>query len=137
MKSQDLDDWQLPLLQSLIDRDQPSTSRRRTRDEAGPSERHIQLQIEPCIPQFSLLVLQLENKALVIMLDSKPTLSGSYQMMFEGCFENSGEKEMVSRIFGDGGHHFWLQGPLNLLTREQRANYITAILLHILEFLSV
>ena len=44
---------------------------------------------------------------------------------------------MVSRIFGDGGHRLWLQGPFNLLTRERRANYIAAILLHILEFLSV
>ena len=58
-------------------------------------------------------------------------------MVFKGCFENNAEDQMVSHISGDGGHRFWLQGPFNLLTREQRANYITAIFLRILEFLSV
>ena len=29
------------------------------------------------------------------------------------------------------------RGPFNLLTRERRANYVAAILLRILEFLSV
>ena len=58
-------------------------------------------------------------------------------MVFERCFENNAEEQMVSRIFGDGGHRLWLQGPFNLLTREQRANYVAEIYLHILEFLSV
>ena len=88
------------------------------RDEAEPSEHCVQLRIEPGIPQFSLLVLQLENKALVIVLESEPMLSGSYQMVFEGCFENNAEEQMVSRISGDRGHRLWLQGPFNLLTRE-------------------
>ena len=137
MESQDPDDWQLPLLQLLVNPDQPSTSRRRARDEAEPSERCVQPRIEPSIPQFSLPVLQLENKALVIVLESEPTLSGSYQMIFEGCFENNAEELMVSRNSGDGGHRLWLQGPFNLLTRERKANYIAAKLLRILEFLSV
>ena len=63
-------------------------------------------------------------------------LSGSYQMVFEGCFENNTEEHVVSHIFGDGGHHLWLQGPPNLLTREQRTNYIVEIFLRILEFLN-
>ena len=71
------------------------------------------------------------------MLESESTLSGSYQMVFEGCFENNDKEQMVSHISSDGGHRLWLQGPLNLLTRERRANYIAAILLHILEFLSI
>ena len=137
MESQDPDDWQLPLSQLPVDPDQPSTSRRCARDEAEPSERCVQPRTEPGIPQFSLPVLQLENKALVIVLESEPTLSGSYQMVFEGCFENNAEEQMVSRISGDGGHRLWLQGPFNLLTRERRANYVAAILLRILEFLSV
>ena len=134
MESQDPDDWQLPL---SIDPDQPSTSRRRARDEAEPSERCVQPQTKPCIPQFSLPVLQLENKALVIVLEFEPTLSGSYQMIFEGCFENNAEEQMVSRISSDEGHRLWLQGPFNLLTRERRANYVAAIFLRILEFLSI
>ena len=58
-------------------------------------------------------------------------------MVFEGCFENNTEEQMVSCIFGNGGHRFWLQRPLNLLTRERKANYVAAIFLRILEFLSV
>ena len=64
-------------------------------------------------------------------------LSGSYQMVFEGCFENNVGKQMVSHMSSDGGHRLWLQGPFNLLTKERRANYVAAILLHILEFLSI
>lgn len=137
MDSQDPDDWQLPLSQLPVDPNQPSTSRRRMRDEAGPSERCVQPRTEPGIQQFSLPVLQLENKALVIVLESEPTLSGSYQMVFEGCFENNNEEQMVSRISSEVGHRFWLQGPLNLLTRERRANFVAAVILRILEFLSV
>ena len=137
MESQDPDDWQLPLSQLPVDPDEPSTSRWRARDEAKPSECCVQPRIELGIPQFLLPVLQLENKALVIVLESEPTLSRSYQIIFEGCFENNAEEQMVSRISGDGGHCLWLQGPFNLLTRERKANYVTAILLRILEFLSV
>ena len=137
MESQDPDDWQLPLSQLLVDSDQSLTSRRRARDEAEPSERCVQPRTKLGISQFSLPILQLENKALVIVLESESTLSGSYQMVFEGCFKNNAEEQMVSRISGDEGHQLWLQGPFNLLTREQRANYVAAILLRILEFLSI
>ena len=99
MESQDPDDWQLLLLQLLLDPDQPSTSRRRVRDEAEPSERCVQPRTKPGIPQFSLPVLQLENKALIIVLESEPTLSRSYQMIFEGCFENNAEKKNVEPHF--------------------------------------
>ena len=58
-------------------------------------------------------------------------------MIFEGCFENNAEEQMVSCIFSDGGHRLWLQRPFNLLTRERVANYVAAILLCILGFLSV
>ena len=110
MESQDLDDWQLQLSQLPVDLDQPSTSRRRTRDEVGAFEHRVQPQTEPSILRFSLPVLQLKNKALVIVLESEPTLSGSYQMVFEGCFENNVEDQMVSRISGDKGYYLWLQG---------------------------
>ena len=106
MESQDPDDWQLPLSQLSVDPDQPLTPRQRARDEAEPSERCVQPQTELGIPQFSLLVLQLENKTLVIVLESEPMLSESYQMVFEGCFENNTKKQMVSRISGDEGHCF-------------------------------
>jgi hypothetical protein len=137
MDSQDPDDWQLSLSQLPVDPNQPSTSRRRIREEEGPSERCVQPQTEPSIQQFTLPVLQLENKTLVIVLESEPTLSRGYQMIFEGCFENNNEEQMVTRFSSEIGHRFWLQGPLNVLTRERRANYIATILLRILEFLSV
>jgi len=44
------------------------------RNEAGFSKCRVQLQIEPGIQQISLPVLQLENKALVIILGSESTL---------------------------------------------------------------
>ena len=74
---------------------------------------------------------------MVIVLESKPTLFGSYQMVFKECFENNIEEQMVSHISSDGGHRLWLQGLFTLLTRERRANYVVVILLRILEFLSV
>ena len=40
----------------------------------------------------------------MIILESKLMLSGSYQMVFKGCFEKNVEKQMVNRISGDGGH---------------------------------
>ena len=137
MESQDPNDWQLPLSQLPIDPNQPSTSRRRMRDEAEPSERCVQPRIELDIPQFSLPVLQFENKALVIVLEYEPMLSGSYQMVFERCFENNAGEQMVSRISGDGSHRLWLQRLFNLLTRERKANYVATILLRILDFLNV
>ena len=57
MEFQDPDDWQLPLLQLLVDSDQPSTSRRRARDEVESSKRCVQPRIEPGIPRFLLPVL--------------------------------------------------------------------------------
>ena len=96
MESQDPNDRQLLLSQLLVDPDQPSTSRRRARDEAEPSERCVQPRTKLGIPQFSLSILQLKNKALVIVLESKPTLSRSYQMVFEGYFENNAEEQKVS-----------------------------------------
>ena len=92
MESQDPDDWQLPLSQLLVDPEQPLTLRRRARDEAEPFERCVQPRTKPGIPQFLLPVLQLENKALVIVLESEPMLSESYQMVFEGYFKNNVEE---------------------------------------------
>ena len=137
MDSQDPNNWQLPLLQLLVDPNQLSTSKWRAQDEIGPSERHVQLQIESDISQFSLSVLQLKNKALMIVLESEPTFSGNYQMVFKKCFENNTKEQMINHISGDGGYLLWLQGRFNLLTMEQRENYIAIIFLCILEFLSI
>jgi hypothetical protein len=42
-----------------------------------------------------------------------------YQMVFEGCFQNTNEGQIVSRLFNEVGHRLWLQGPLNHLDGEQ------------------
>ena len=60
----------------------------------------------------------------------------SYQIIFKESFKNNIEEQVVGRISSDEGHRLWLQGPLNLFTRERKANQVAAILLRILEFLS-
>ena len=47
MASQDPEDWELPSTDVPIQFSQPSTSRRRLRDEEQPFERHIQPQLDP------------------------------------------------------------------------------------------
>ena len=83
------------------------------------------------------LVLQLDNMALVIVLKSGPILSGSYLMVFEGCFQNNNEELRMCRISSEIGHRCWLQRQLNLMYRERRASFIAAVILRILKFLSV
>jgi hypothetical protein len=41
-----------------------------------------------------------------------------HQVVFEGCFQNTNEGQMVSRLSNEVGHHLWLQGPLNHLGGE-------------------
>jgi hypothetical protein len=62
---------------------------------------------------------------------------GGHQVMFEGCFQNTKEGQMVSRLFDEVGHYFWLQGPHNHLGGEWRTSYIVVILCKILEFLHI
>ena len=64
-----------------------------------PSECCDQPRTERDIPQFSLLVLQLKNNALVIVLKSEPKLSGCYQMVFEECFEHNVEEQIVPQFW--------------------------------------
>ena len=45
-------------------------------------------------------------------------------MVFERCFENNAEEQIVSCISNDEDYRFWLQGSFNLLTRERRANML-------------
>jgi hypothetical protein len=60
-----------------------------------------------------------------------------HQMVFEGYFENTNAGHMMIRLSDDIGPRLWLQGPLNLLGSERKANYITDVLRRILEFLYV
>jgi hypothetical protein len=84
-----------------------------------------------------LTSLQPYAKALVIILEPKAMFIGSHQVIFERCFKNTNEGQMVNRFSNEVGHRLWLQGPLNHLSGERRANYIAVVLCQILEFLHV
>jgi hypothetical protein len=81
--------------------------------------------------------LQLDVRALVIVLEAEAMFIEDYQVVFEGCFQNTNEGQMISHLSIEIGHYLWLQGPLNHLGGEQRANYIVAIFRKFLEFLHV
>ena len=139
MDSQNPEDWELPLSQPPFDPGLPSTSRRRVRDEAEPSERRVQPRTDPdpSVFQFAAASIQLDTRTLVIVLEAESTLSGGYQMIFEGCFENNIERRMVSRISSEVGHRLWLQGQLSHLSSQRRASFVSEVILQILEFLHV
>ena len=108
------------------------------RDEEGPSERHVQPRVEANLQQLpltSLRALQSDARTLVIVLEAEVMLVEGHQVMFEGCFDNTNTRHMVTRFSNDIG--LWLQGPLNNLGGERRANYIAEVLRRILEFLHV
>jgi hypothetical protein len=143
MASQNPEDWEFSLAHSLddpIQLCQPLIFRRRVRDEAENSESCVQprsdLDLQQ-LPLTSLKSLQLDARALVIILEAQAMLVGGHRVMFEGCFQNTNEGHMVSRLSDEIGHRLWLQGPLNHLGGERRATYIVAVLRHILEFLHV
>jgi hypothetical protein len=88
------------------------------RDEAEASERRIQPRSNSSSQQLSLSSLQLNVKGLVIILEVEAMFIGSHQMVFKGCFENTNKCQMVSRFSNEVGHHLWLQGPLNHLSKK-------------------
>ena len=140
MDSQNPDDWELSLSQLPEDpfqSSQPSTSRRRVRDEAEPSERRVQPRSDPSPRQLSFVNLQPDAKALVILLEAEAILTGGHQLVFKGCFNNTNEGQIVSRYSNEVGHRLCLQGPLTCLSSERRASFIFAVLHQILEFLYV
>jgi hypothetical protein len=110
------------------------------RDEEGPSERYVQPRLETDLQQLpltSLRALQPDARALVIVLEAEAMLVGGHKVVFEGCFENTNAGHMVTCLSDEIGHCLWLQGPLNHLGGERRANYIAKVLRRILEFLHV
>jgi hypothetical protein len=110
------------------------------RDEAESSKRRVQphSNLNPQqLPFTSLQSLQPDTRALVIILEAEAMLIRGHQVMFKGCFQNTNEDQMVSRLSFEVGHRLWLQGPLNHLGGERRTSYIVAILRKILEFLHV
>ncbi|MGH3056442.1 MAG: hypothetical protein ACRDL7_15820 [Gaiellaceae bacterium] len=137
MDSQELEELEGLLPVEPIQLTQPSTSRRRVPDEAEPSDRRIRPRLDSSSQQRLFSSLQPASRSLVIVLEAESLLSGGHQLVIEGCFENNGESQMVTRLSDQMGHRLWLQGPLNHLTRERRSIFITALLHRSLEFLYV
>jgi hypothetical protein len=107
MASENPEDWEFLLSEDPIQLSQPSTSKRRLRDEKEPSKRHIQPRVEADLQQLpltSLRALQPDAKALVIILDVEAMLVEGHQVVFEECFENTNASHMVTRISDDIGH---------------------------------
>ena len=99
MASQDPEDWELPLTQVPVQFSQPSTSRRRLRDEEQPFEHHTQPRLDPGpqqAPLASLRSLHPGARALVIILESEALLIDGHQVVFEGSFENNNEVQTVT-----------------------------------------
>jgi hypothetical protein len=131
MASQNPEDWEFSLSEDPIQLSQPSTSRRRLQDEEEPSERNVQPRLETDLqqlPLISLRALQLDARVLVIILKTKVMLVEGHQVVFEGCFKNTNACHLVTRLSNEISHHLWLQGPLNHLGFEHRANYIAKVL---------
>ena len=140
MALQDPKDWELPLTQVPVQCSQPSTSRRCLRDEEQPFECHTQPRLDSGPQQASLASLRSLHphaRALDIVLESEALLIDGHEVVFERNFENNNEIKMVTRLSDDIGHRLYLQGPLNHLGNERRANYIASVLRQILEFLHV
>jgi len=77
MDSQNLNDWEFSLPQlpnDPLSLTQPSTSRQCVRDEAETFERHVQPRLDLGPQQLALSSLQLDARALVIVLESKALL---------------------------------------------------------------
>ncbi len=141
MDSRELEDWeqfsfsQLP--EDPVELSQPSTSRRRERDETEELERRVQARLDSIPRQPVLTSLQPDARVLIIVLEAEAAFAEAQQVVFEGCFENTNEMSMVSRLTNDVGHRLWLRGPLNHLEEHRKAEYIAAVLRRILDFLQV
>jgi hypothetical protein len=125
MASQNPKDWEFSLahlLDDLIQLFQLSTSRWHVQDETEAFERHVQSRsnLDPQqFPLISLNSLQPDVRALVIILEAKAMLVEGHHIVFEGCFQNTNESHMMSRLFDEIDHRLWFQGLLNHLSSER------------------
>jgi hypothetical protein len=112
MGSQNPEDWEFSLAHlsdDPIQLFQPSTLRRRVRDETETSERRVQPRsdLDPQqLPLTSLKILQLDVRALVIILEAEAMLIGGHHVIFERCFQNTNEGQMMNRMICNPKHRF-------------------------------
>ena len=141
--SQNPEDWEFSLAHlpdDPIQLSQPLTSRRRVRDEAENFECRVQPRSDldsQQLPLMSLISLQPNARAFIIILEAQAMFIAGHQVVFEGCFQNTNEGQMVSCLSNDISHYLWLQGLLNHLGGKRWASYIVATLRKILEILHI
>uniref|UniRef100_A9U5P3 Predicted protein n=1 Tax=Physcomitrium patens TaxID=3218 RepID=A9U5P3_PHYPA len=93
---------------------QPSSSRRRPRDE----EIHVPRR-QRRIPS---------NRSLVIVFEIEPAYDGQPEGVFVGQFHNEDtEVHAWSEVEGVG-HYRWLQGSMNHLPRKQELEFIAEVM---------
>ena len=66
--------------------------------------------------------------------------SSGFKMTFEGSYEGLNDDQyfcMVKPIQGNSSHGRWLEGPVNPLTKAERADYVARTIGRILKFLQM
>ena len=55
------------------------------------------------------------QKALIIVLEAEAMFIKDHQVVFERCFENTNEGQVVNRFSNEVRHYLWLQSLFNHL----------------------
>jgi hypothetical protein len=108
----------------------------RPREEAGPSRPSKQ----PRVERRWHGNLDADARALVILLQVGCVEPGTREVTFEASYEgkNMDQYFCVPRpVEGGRGHQRWLKGPVNPLTKVERAEYVAATVKRILKFLQM
>lgn len=105
-------------------------------DEAGPS-RPLK---KPRVDRRWHGNLDQDARALVILLQVGCVEPGTHDVMFEASYEGLNEDQYycMRRPDIEGiGHQRWLKGPVNPLTKAERADYVANTIKRILKFLQM
>jgi len=114
----------------------PAPLHERPQEEAGPSRPSKQ----PRVEQRWYGNLQQDARALVILLQVGCVEPDTRDVMFGGIFEGLNDEQYsycLRPIKGSRGHQRWLEGPVNTLSKADRADYVAVILRRILKFLQL
>ena len=105
-------------------------------DEAGPSRPLKQ----PRVERRWHGNLDVNARALVILLQVGCIEPGTREVTFEASYEGLNNNHyfcMPRPVEGSRGHQRWLEGPVNPLTKAERADYVAATIKRILKFLQM
>jgi hypothetical protein len=84
--------------------------------------------------------LQDDARALVILLQIGSVEPKGHEVTFHGHYQGSNLNHYWGTSWpwkGELGHHWYFDGPINPLLRNQRAAFVATILQRILEFLEM